>query len=65
MWLNLRHRAALFQVHFYTERDVEKIYEAVPKQCLLEDYGGLAQSIEKTHGTHNNNSIIYNVIPTQ
>ncbi|XP_015369969.1 PREDICTED: alpha-tocopherol transfer protein-like [Diuraphis noxia] len=39
----------LSMVHFYTERDVEKIYEAVPKQCLLEDYGGLAQSIEKTH----------------
>lgn len=43
----------LFQVHFYTERDLEKIYGAVPKQCLPEDYGGLAQSSEKTHGTHN------------
>lgn len=39
----------LSMVHFYTERDVEKIYGAVPKECLLEDYGGLAQSIEKTH----------------
>jgi len=51
---------ALFQVHFYTERDVEKIYGAVPKQCLPEDYGGLAQSSEKTHGTHNHiQRIIY------
>ncbi|KAE9526635.1 hypothetical protein AGLY_013283 [Aphis glycines] len=39
----------LSMVHFYTERDVEKIYGAVPKRCLPEDYGGLAQSSEKTH----------------
>jgi len=55
-------RAALLQVHFYTERDVEKIYGAVPKQCLPEDYGGLAQSSEKTHGTHNNIYNCYNFI---
>uniref|UniRef100_A0A2S2NPS6 Alpha-tocopherol transfer protein-like n=1 Tax=Schizaphis graminum TaxID=13262 RepID=A0A2S2NPS6_SCHGA len=52
----------LSMVHFYTERDVEKIYGAVPKQCLPEDYGGLAQSSEKTHGTHNNIYNYYNFI---
>ncbi|XP_025414704.1 alpha-tocopherol transfer protein-like [Sipha flava] len=39
----------LSMVHFYTERDHEKIYDILPKECLLEDYGGLSQSIEKSH----------------
>lgn len=29
----------------------------MPKQCLPEDYGGLAPSIEKTHGTYQSQSI--------
>jgi len=39
----------LSMVHFYTERDLENVYEAIPKQCMIEDYGGQSQSSEKLH----------------
>ncbi|XP_050537211.1 alpha-tocopherol transfer protein-like [Daktulosphaira vitifoliae] len=36
-------------LHFYSEKDLEKIYRTLPKGCLFEDYGGHIQSVEKFH----------------
>ncbi|XP_050430456.1 alpha-tocopherol transfer protein-like isoform X2 [Adelges cooleyi] len=45
----LMKKELISMVHFYPESDLEKVYNTVPKECLFEDYGGMAQSIDKTH----------------